>query len=68
MKEVYRYKSFVKLTLVKLDFSHLVYKACRVGGGGEKTNSEKVKHNIRGYRSRNQNEKRHIHRLEVLGK
>lgn len=60
MKEVYYYKRFVKLTLVKLEISHLDYKGMQ---SQEKKEENKQREGqtkrIRGYRSRNQNEKAH---------
>ncbi len=43
VKEVYHYKRLFKLTLVKLDFSHLEYKGMQSQKIRKKTNSEKVK-------------------------
>ena len=60
MKEVYHYKRFVKLTLVKLDFSHLEYKGMQSQEKREENKQRVGKTKIiRGYRSRNQNEKAH---------
>lgn len=60
MKEVYHYKRFVKLTLVKLDFSHLEYKGMQSQEKKEENKQREGKTKIiRGYRSRNQNEKAH---------
>lgn len=60
MKEVYHYKRFVKLTLVKLEISHLEYKGMQ---SQEKKEENKQREGqtkrVRGYRSRNQNEKAH---------
>lgn len=43
VKEFYHNKRFVKLTLLKLDFSHLEYKGMQSQEEMKKTNSEKVK-------------------------
>lgn len=60
MKEVYHYKRFVKLTLVKLDFSHLEYKGMQSQEKREENKQRVGKTKIiRGYRSINQNEKAH---------
>ena len=69
VKEVYHYKRLVKLTLVKLDFSHFKYKSMQSQKKRKKTNSEKEnKDNPR--IKKQKPERRHIHRLEsvVLGK
>ena len=64
MKEVYHYKRFVKLTLVKLDFSHLEYKGMQSQEKKEENKQREGKTKIiRGYRSRM---RRHIHRLESV--
>lgn len=60
MKEVYHYKRFVKVTLVKLDFNHLEYKGMQSQKKKEeKQTAEGKRKIIPEHRSRNQNEKAH---------